>query len=147
VIESHQRQIGGNGAPADPPLKPPTGHVVEHGHTMRQIQGMVQSQEGHARAQVNVLCQGQSLGDEQIGSGGVLPPLRQVFTHPGLAKAEPIGQNELLDVAIVGIREPTAGRMQRHHEQAKLHGRPAPTLPDLLVNELGDHLDGAIGSG
>src|SRR5207249_42610 len=35
--------------------------------------------------------------------------------------AEPVGQHDLCEVALVGIHEGALGRMQRHHEQTELH--------------------------
>ena len=84
---------------------------------------VVQRQRRHAGAEPYLRGQRQRLGDEQIGRRRVLPALGQMLAHPGLPEAEPIGQHDLVDVALVAVGERPMGRVQRHHEQAELHGQ------------------------
>ena len=120
-IEPEQRQIGRDAAPADAPLKPAAGHVVEHGQPVREVHGIVEREQRHARPEPHRLGQRQRLGQEQIGGRRVLPALGEMLAHPGLAVAEPIGQHDLRDVALVAVGERAIGRVERHHEQAELH--------------------------
>ena len=96
---------------------------------MREVDGIVQGEERHAGPEPHRLREGQGLGNEQVGGGRVLPPLRQVLAHPGFVKAEPIGEDDLIDVAVVAVRERAVGRVKRHHEQAELHGGSSVDLP------------------
>jgi hypothetical protein len=120
-VQTEQREIGRDGAPADSPLKTATGQVVEHGQSMRQVDGVVEGQEGDAGPEPHSLGQLQGLGDEQVGGGGILPALRQMLTDPRLAKAELIGQDDLVDVSLVGIGERAMRRVEGHHEQPEVH--------------------------
>jgi len=97
--------------------------VVEHGQPVREIDGVVERQEGHAGPELHAPGQRERLGEEQVGGRRVLPALRQVFADPGLAKPEPVGQHDLVDVPLVAIGEGAMGRVQRHHEQTELHAR------------------------
>ena len=127
-LQTEQREVRWDAAAADAPLKPATGHVVEHGQPVREVDRIVQSQQGHAGPEPHGLRQRQRLGEQQIGGRRVFPALREVLAHPDLAEAELIGQHDLRDVAVVAVGERAMGRVERHHEQAELH---AGSLHDL----------------
>jgi len=79
---------------------------------MRQVDGVVERQEGDAGPEPHRLRQLQSLGDQQVGGRGILPAFRQVFTDPGLTKPELVGEDDLVDVSLVAIGECAMRRVE-----------------------------------
>ena len=137
-LQPEQREIRRDTAASDAPLEPAARHVIEHGEPVREVDGIVEREQRHARPEPDLLRQRQRLGEEQIGRRRVLPALGQVLAHPDLAEAELIGQHDLGDVALVAVGERAMRRVERHHEQAELHvrllgrrGRRRAHAPDL----------------
>jgi ribosomal protein L3 len=46
-----------------------------------------------------------------------------MLADPRLAKPEPVGQHDLVDVSLVSVGQGAVGWVQRHHEQSEFHAR------------------------
>jgi hypothetical protein len=121
-IQAEERQISGDGAVANPPVEPTARQMVQHGDAVGQFHGVVDGQEGNTGGEFHLLRQRRCLGNEQVRTGGVLPPLGEVLTNPGFVETQAIGFHQQGEIPIIGVGIGTIGGMQGHHEQAKLHG-------------------------
>ena len=111
----------GNGAVADAPVEPAPGQMIQHGDTVGHFHRIVDRQQGYAGRQLDLAGQGQGFGDEQVGAGGVFPPLGDMLANPGFVIAQPVGGHQQVQIPVIGIGIGTVRRMQRHHKQSELH--------------------------
>ena len=114
-------QVGGQGPEADAPVKAAPGHVVQHRDAVGCVHRVVQGKHGDAGGEYDLLGQRQGLSDQKLRHRRVLPRFRDVFTDPSLVIAQLVGLDDQLHVPVVGVGEGPRGRMQRHHEQSKVH--------------------------
>ena len=112
------RQPAGRHAEVEPAL----GQMIEHGHPVRELGGMVVGHEEPAGADAHRLGLQERLGHEQVGRGVRLPRRGVVLADPGLAEAQLVRPAQRLQIPLVTVEETALGRMRRHREQAVVHG-------------------------
>jgi hypothetical protein len=106
-----------------PEVEPPLGEVVEHGHTVGELGGVMVGHEKAAGTDAHARGLQERLGHDQVGRGMRLPGRRVVLADPRLAEAELVGPAELLEIPLVSVVEVALRWMRRHGEQSVVHLR------------------------
>ena len=116
--------VGGDAALAETAVEAAFGQVVEKGQPHRDIDRVVLRHDGDARAQADVLRQGQDVGDKEVVGRNRLPSDSVMLADPSLGEAELVGADDELDVLGKAFSAVFFRGMQGHHKGAEFHGNP-----------------------
>ena len=100
------------------PVEPPLRKMVEHGDPVREDERVVVGKAGDPRPQDNIFRERYGLRNEEVGSGYVFPPGREMLPYPGFPEPYPVQENELSEVGVEGFGKVRTRRVERHGKVA-----------------------------
>ena len=88
---------------------------------MGELDRMVVGQQMCAWREYDVLGPREGLGDHQVGSGAGLPRRCVVLANPGLAEAQLVEGDQVVEIPLESLADSTLGRVGRHYEGTEFH--------------------------
>ena len=122
-IEPEDLEVAWKTARTDSPMESTAAHVIQLGDAAGDDEWVVVGHAGDAGAQDDLLGLGNGAGQEQVGSGYVLPDAGEVLAEPRLLETQLVQSDDLLQIAVQGLSEVRPRRMQGHGEESQFHGR------------------------
>jgi hypothetical protein len=129
AVDVEQGPVARQPARGHAEVEPALREVVEHGHPVGQLGGVMVRHEEPAGADAHALGLEQRLGHEQIGRRVRLPGRGVMLADPRLAEAQLVRPAELLEIPLVPVVQRALGRVRRHREQSVFHA----SLPFLTA--------------
>ena len=142
-IEPEDLEVAREPTRAHTPVEPSAAHVVQLGDAAGNDEWVVVGHAGDAGTQDDLLGLGDGAGQQQVGSGDVLPDAGEVLAEPGLVKPQLVQGDDLLQVAFQGLGEVRPRRMEGHGEESQFHGRCSFCRPILESRRFRRHLQSA----
>ena len=121
AVDVEHGPVAGEPAGRHPEVEPPLREVIEHGHPVGQLGGVMVRHEEPAGADAHALGLHEGLGHEQIGRRVGLPGRGVVLPDPRFAEAQLIRPAQLLEIPLVAVVQAALRRVRRHREQSVVH--------------------------
>ena len=121
AVDVEHGPVAGQPAGRHAEVEPALREVIEHGHPVGQLGGMMVRHEEAAGADAHAPGLHQGLGHEQIGRRVGFPGCGVVLPDPRFAESQLVRPAQLLEIPLVAVVEAALRRMRRHREQSVVH--------------------------
>ena len=109
------------------------GHMVQVGHSVRQLGWIVVGKKVRAWGQLDIFGAQQGLGNEQVRSRVRLPGGGKMLADPGFMEAQLINEIQMLEIPVVARVQIPLRWVRGHHEDSNLH--TSSLLSDLAKRQ------------